>query len=175
GSHARSMRRPRTPRRSLSRAAPCREAGPAAGSSRRDGRGAEPREQRYRGRVALEHVGLRLVMSDRVAVPGAQEEPVLTARVMQRPQSVVVREVVPAHVTGGTVVVEHPAKVNRVELRPVVHVRSSTQSEEHTSELQSPYDLVCRLLLEKKKIEQHPRVTLPISKTNTNVHLPHSR
>src|SRR5207248_6149912 len=27
------------------------------------------------------------------------------------------------------------------------HVRS----EEHTSELQSPYDLVCRLLLEKKK------------------------
>src|SRR5437867_10044855 len=27
----------------------------------------------------------------------------------------------------------------------------STRSEEHTSELQSPYDLVCRLLLEKKK------------------------
>src|SRR5438094_9304670 len=28
---------------------------------------------------------------------------------------------------------------------------SATRSEEHTSELQSPYDLVCRLLLEKKK------------------------
>src|SRR5437867_9034526 len=27
----------------------------------------------------------------------------------------------------------------------------SCRSEEHTSELQSPYDLVCRLLLEKKK------------------------
>src|SRR5207248_6349915 len=27
----------------------------------------------------------------------------------------------------------------------------SWRSEEHTSELQSPYDLVCRLLLEKKK------------------------
>src|SRR5438094_6616254 len=27
------------------------------------------------------------------------------------------------------------------------------RSEEHTSELQSPYDLVCRLLLEKKKQE----------------------
>src|SRR5207248_10970610 len=27
-----------------------------------------------------------------------------------------------------------------------------SRSEEHTSELQSPYDLVCRLLLEKKKI-----------------------
>src|SRR5437867_9689888 len=29
--------------------------------------------------------------------------------------------------------------------------RRRTRSEEHTSELQSPYDLVCRLLLEKKK------------------------
>src|SRR5207248_10190645 len=28
---------------------------------------------------------------------------------------------------------------------------SRGRSEEHTSELQSPYDLVCRLLLEKKK------------------------
>src|SRR5437867_8456071 len=28
---------------------------------------------------------------------------------------------------------------------------SGWRSEEHTSELQSPYDLVCRLLLEKKK------------------------
>src|SRR5256885_8682069 len=34
------------------------------------------------------------------------------------------------------------------------------RSEEHTSELQSPCNLVCRLLLEKKKINQpntHPR------------------
>src|SRR5207248_11765376 len=29
--------------------------------------------------------------------------------------------------------------------------RHKLRSEEHTSELQSPYDLVCRLLLEKKK------------------------
>src|SRR5207248_8229158 len=29
--------------------------------------------------------------------------------------------------------------------------RASGRSEEHTSELQSPYELVCRLLLEKKK------------------------
>src|SRR5437867_5040027 len=28
---------------------------------------------------------------------------------------------------------------------------AGSRSEEHTSELQSPYDLVCRLLLEKKK------------------------
>src|SRR5437867_10773936 len=33
----------------------------------------------------------------------------------------------------------------------------SPRSEEHTSELQSPYDLVCRLLLEKKKTRhRHP-------------------
>src|SRR6266705_357986 len=40
--------------------------------------------------------------------------------------------------------------------RPVIAVVMATiglasRSEEHTSELQSPYDLVCRLLLEKKK------------------------
>src|SRR5207248_11659267 len=29
------------------------------------------------------------------------------------------------------------------------------RSEEHTSELQSPYDLVCRLLVEKKKKTKH--------------------
>src|SRR5437867_7130634 len=33
--------------------------------------------------------------------------------------------------------------------RAVLH--PGPRSEEHTSELQSPYDLVCRLLLEKKK------------------------
>src|SRR5437867_12155749 len=33
-----------------------------------------------------------------------------------------------------------------------------SRSEEHTSELQSPYDLVCRLLLEKKKIKQQIKI-----------------
>src|SRR5437867_10228534 len=33
--------------------------------------------------------------------------------------------------------------------------RRIDQSEEHTSELQSPYDLVCRLLHEKKHIRSH--------------------
>src|SRR5207248_8887858 len=40
----------------------------------------------------------------------------------------------------------HQAKLE-IESVPVLCCRS----EEHTSELQSPYDLVCRLLLEKKK------------------------
>src|SRR2546426_9263029 len=36
-------------------------------------------------------------------------------------------------------------------LDAVLGSRPSTRSEEHTSELQSPCNLVCRLLLEKKK------------------------
>src|SRR5690349_24886894 len=35
-------------------------------------------------------------------------------------------------------------------------VRGLRRSEEHTSELQSRRDLVCRLLLEKKKRKKHP-------------------
>src|SRR2546430_4761375 len=37
----------------------------------------------------------------------------------------------------------------------------SRRSEEHTSELQSQSNLVCRLLLEKKKTELHRLSTLP--------------
>src|SRR2546426_3018031 len=37
------------------------------------------------------------------------------------------------------------------------------RSEEHTSELQSPCNLVCRLLLEKKKNSSTRRPTLPAS------------
>src|SRR5438552_4945070 len=44
----------------------------------------------------------------------------------------------------------------RMERFPAGH-----RSEEHTSELQSPDHLVCRLLLEKKKIPRSPRV-LPL-------------
>src|SRR5437867_7266173 len=49
--------------------------------------------------------------------------------------------------------------------RDVEHVRTvrflvgRERSEEHTSELQSPYELVCRLLLEKKN-KQHERAPL---------------
>src|SRR5256885_6470840 len=46
------------------------------------------------------------------------------------------------------------------------------RSEEHTSELQSPCNLVCRLLLEKKKI--HPRS--PFSSLSHSVlNVPHDR
>src|SRR5256885_6497296 len=43
------------------------------------------------------------------------------------------------------------------KFRPHIHLHrlgNQPRSEEHTSELQSPCNLVCRLLLEKKKIAQ---------------------
>src|SRR5205807_10191345 len=49
--------------------------------------------------------------------------------------------------------VGHELQVRRVALQPR-HAKShaaASRSEEHTSELQSPCNLVCRLLLEKKK------------------------
>src|SRR5256885_7830643 len=39
----------------------------------------------------------------------------------------------------------------RMRREKLLHLRSLVRSEEHTSELQSPCNLVCRLLLEKKK------------------------
>src|SRR5437867_5131099 len=44
--------------------------------------------------------------------------------------------------------------------------RLGPRSEEHTSELQSPYDLVCRLLLEKKKKKNKRKVREKVSKNN---------
>src|SRR5207248_9875133 len=42
-------------------------------------------------------------------------------------------------------------RLRTARIRPTMHPQEAVRSEEHTSELQSPYDLVCRLLLEKKK------------------------
>src|SRR5207248_9018910 len=42
-------------------------------------------------------------------------------------------------------------KHHQVRLERNDALQVECRSEEHTSELQSPYDLVCRLLLEKKK------------------------
>src|SRR5256885_11615181 len=55
--------------------------------------------------------------------------------------------------------------VQLVMARPQYAIAQSGRSEEHTSELQSPCNLVCRLLLEKKKItdtythSQHQQLT----------------
>src|SRR5437867_8000291 len=51
---------------------------------------------------------------------------------------------------------------------------NSARSEEHTSELQSPYDLVCRLLLEKKKKKKNHRIktTYHNSYKHNHIHSP---
>src|SRR2546430_11238182 len=48
---------------------------------------------------------------------------------------------------------------------------SSLRSEEHTSELQSQSNLVCRLLLEKKKIAQLPGCSVRMTSVPTNMSL----
>src|SRR5256885_7776654 len=42
-------------------------------------------------------------------------------------------------------------QAGKTRLRPILMTTMALRSEEHTSELQSPCNLVCRLLLEKKK------------------------
>src|SRR5437867_8988382 len=61
----------------------------------------------------------------------------------------------------GAVVGFEPAKISVAMTKAFLAVNgaqgAASRSEEHTSELQSPYDLVCRLLLEKKKRKRLPR------------------
>src|SRR5207248_6416731 len=76
-----------------------------------------------------------------------------TAAVMSRP-AVEVADIL--HAQGDTFLEQHPwlSVQQRSVLRAIARCRTAAlggRSEEHTSELQSPYDLVCRLLLEKKK------------------------
>src|SRR5690349_23981217 len=47
-------------------------------------------------------------------------------------------------------------------------LRGDGRSEEHTSELQSRRDLVCRLLLEKKKTKHQTKQQLQHQPSNTN-------
>src|SRR3989454_3278603 len=54
---------------------------------------------------------------------------------------------------------QHPKGDARLH---VEHARAMERSEEHTSELQSPCNLVCRLLLEKKK-KTHSQEIAPFS------------
>src|SRR5438094_4065386 len=44
------------------------------------------------------------------------------------------------------------------------------RSEEHTSELQSPYDLVCRLLLEKKKKKKEKNIKKKSTTKKSTLH-----
>src|SRR5437588_9407041 len=52
------------------------------------------------------------------------------------------------------------------DMQMILPAARETRSEEHTSELQSHSDLVCRLLLEKKK-----KIKIPISASTTMIHI----
>src|SRR5207249_5326606 len=65
------------------------------------------------------------------------------------------RELEPGRAEGAPA---HPFAVRLVDRR------SEERSEEHTSELQSRFDLVCRLLLEKKKHE------MILARAQTGIH-----
>src|SRR5256885_5404679 len=60
---------------------------------------------------------------------------------------------------------------SNIQPRPDRMSRRQWRSEEHTSELQSPCNLVCRLLLEKKKQKQNRghRRSYPLSRINGTV------
>src|SRR6266705_7165934 len=58
-----------------------------------------------------------------------------------------------------------PIPMPRTITRPPMPARS----EEHTSELQSPYDLVCRLLLEKKKKKKKKKTIKQKKKINIKI------
>src|SRR5256885_11253811 len=58
----------------------------------------------------------------------------------------------------------------RVLEKPKLYIVVFVRSEEHTSELQSPCNLVCRLLLEKKKNQKH--TTPPLLTFNPTCRFP---
>src|SRR5438132_3996602 len=55
------------------------------------------------------------------------------------------------NLTGGTAGGLHVTDVTNASRTMLMNLHALARSEEHTSELQSHSDLVCRLLLEKKK------------------------
>src|SRR2546426_3813264 len=62
----------------------------------------------------------------------------------------------PFHVLHRLLLAVHARPVHLRVHEPALDGRDLDRSEEHTSELQSPCNLVCRLLLEKKKASLRP-------------------
>src|SRR5258708_19427816 len=65
-------------------------------------------------------------------------------------------------------VVRIRANQQTVACMPHMRRRMSRRSEEHTSELQSPDHLVCRLLLEKKKVKSKGHIENPAHPLHVN-------
>src|SRR5699024_11244650 len=58
----------------------------------------------------------------------------------------------------GEVTIWNMSKISFNRISQGNHIVIKARSEEHTSELQSRFDLVCRLLLEKKKMNKDERI-----------------
>src|SRR5258708_29688399 len=69
------------------------------------------------------------------------------------------RQPAPHHLVHGLGGGMSVAPADHLQHQPAVH--QMVRSEEHTSELQSPDHLVCRLLLEKKKKQTYQPLTNP--------------
>src|SRR5256885_10888439 len=69
------------------------------------------------------------------------------------PYTTLFRSISPIEIGGRAIDPSRPREVCRQRRRPLERITQlAIRSEEHTSELQSPCNLVCRLLLEKKKL-----------------------
>src|SRR5436190_18683352 len=68
--------------------------------------------------------------------------------------------------------IHEPAKMAAVHSK--LNACGSWRSEEHTSELQSHSDLVCRLLLEKKNVSKLLILNLKMRTTTSRLYCPHS-
>src|SRR5690348_88325 len=58
--------------------------------------------------------------------------------------------------------IREPRKLSCFRRRPVLTFEGWLRSEEHTSELQSPVHIVCRLLLEKKNRQRNPHPAIEV-------------
>src|SRR5205085_11570090 len=67
-----------------------------------------------------------------------------------------IRSALAAAAGSGIVVLRH--RLGAFPATPAVRISRATRSEEHTSELQSQSNLVCRLLLEKKKNQKRAEI-----------------
>src|SRR2546430_11294721 len=76
----------------------------------------------------------------------------------------------PESLTTAWLIAVWPTPTHCLDFEAVFHRKMRFRSEEHTSELQSQSNLVCRLLLEKKK---KPNNTNGIQPQNTNNQRPH--
>src|SRR5438094_2717964 len=115
---------------------------------------------RYKGAINLQH-------PDYEIVEAGEDERLHTGRLVpvystteglhQRALRRLMWSIVEQFADGVAEILPEPARTRRrlaalpVALRDAHFPENENRSEEHTSELQSPYDLVCRLLLEKKK------------------------